>query len=922
MKYFPTQYVWLLIMVIAVVTAFFLYFPTHSYSSINWDDDENIRSNPTVHDLSIDHLKEHFQNNRYKSIALWSYSIQYQVSGKNFGAYHMVNLLFHIVNILLVFFLVSKLLKKKILAAIAALLFALHPMFVEPVAWITGRKDLLYMLFFLLSLISYHKFLKSEGITRFLFILLSIGLTFVASMAKIQAFTIPVVFILMDIYYKRKLSLEIILEKLLIVALLVEALYYIALSLIAAYVFLFVYTRIYSKEGELIKKLSFADNPLFKWIKFLSGLALVCYLLSVIEGMKAIYGIRFPEIVELTVLILLLLYLSFGLLIQNIPRLKALDQLKEKLKPVPVWIQYLVAATIIATVFFSLLGDNINDQSLNNRSSYFLFIKFVGTLLALRLVPVLKSLRTADRVVGLVFCGIIVYTAVRDILILENFLFLSFVVKIFILFLTVVITFREKLSASVKELTEKIKKGFLKIPVYINSNKKVIIVILILLVLSGSYILLKPNNPFSLSFFSQQPGDPEYFPLDERLILGALSLLFYLKGFLAPGSYNPMHKYPDLHNPELYQEYRFSVFLAVLIVIVSLFLIIRYWKRYRHIIFWAIFFFIQIGIVLHIIPIEGKVVVADRYAYPAYLGLIVAFVLILDKLQTGWKRPWLFMSLVPIMTVFFALGTHARIPAWKDSKSFWEKAIKEDHDNAYAHYSLAQHLQQNRNYPEAIANYDKALKYNPDLHEAYANKGLCYTSMKNYQKAIELFDTAIKVNPDDAFAYNNRGAIKLRLLKYEQAKKDYLKALEIYPGYLHAKNNLKRVKRLIRLNNGVYDNPSEYYTFLIDHSMEAFKINDITIALESLRKAIEFDPYKPDAYYYISDYYTQSSLHKLAINILSEGLEKIPDNPDLLFFRGLSYLNTNERQKACKDFKKASALGLKNAEEALKGECM
>lgn len=125
--------------------------------------------------------------------------------------YHATNLFLHCCNALLVFWFVYLLLEKQFLAAVlTSLVFAIHPMHVESVAWISGRKDLLSALGMLLSLIAYLKYLEKlqwKWITwSFLFFVFAL-------FAKVIAIVLPFILVLVDYYRKRKLNKLLIIEK-------------------------------------------------------------------------------------------------------------------------------------------------------------------------------------------------------------------------------------------------------------------------------------------------------------------------------------------------------------------------------------------------------------------------------------------------------------------------------------------------------------------------------------------------------------------------------------------------------------------------------------------------------------------------------------------------------------------------------------
>ncbi len=136
---------------------------------INWDDDVYITKNPDILNVSLNGLKNFFTNFyvfNYIPLTMLSFALEYKLFGLNPIAFHTNNLILHIVNIILVFILIYKIFKRTDIASITALFFAIHPMHVESVAWIAERKDVLYTLFYLLSLIFYVKYIQKSTIHK------------------------------------------------------------------------------------------------------------------------------------------------------------------------------------------------------------------------------------------------------------------------------------------------------------------------------------------------------------------------------------------------------------------------------------------------------------------------------------------------------------------------------------------------------------------------------------------------------------------------------------------------------------------------------------------------------------------------------------------------------------------------------------
>ncbi|MFA6922733.1 MAG: tetratricopeptide repeat protein [Bacteroidales bacterium] len=180
----------------------------------NWDDDVYILNNTDIKDFNFvkfGRILHSYYNSNYHPLTTLYYAIEYNVFGMNPVPFHLSNLLFHLMNVCLVFYFIFLLTKKTDVATIVSVLFAIHPMHVESVSWIAERKDVLYAFFFLGSLIYYLKYIQNDSKYKPLVIS---GILFLFScFSKSMAVTLPFVLILIDYYLTRQFSKKIILEK-------------------------------------------------------------------------------------------------------------------------------------------------------------------------------------------------------------------------------------------------------------------------------------------------------------------------------------------------------------------------------------------------------------------------------------------------------------------------------------------------------------------------------------------------------------------------------------------------------------------------------------------------------------------------------------------------------------------------------------
>ncbi len=189
--------------------------PCLSNGFVNSDDNEYVTENSLVQDGSVGGLKRlvsSFALGNYQPLTMLSYWVEYRFFGLRPFGYHLTNLILHLGNCLLVWWFLWALTKDLPVACVCALLFGIHPLHVETVAWVSERRNLLYTLFFLSSAICYCRYL-SRGQKRGYYY--GTLLLFVLSLsAKAQAVMLPFVLMLVEYYVGVPLTRQLLKNKL------------------------------------------------------------------------------------------------------------------------------------------------------------------------------------------------------------------------------------------------------------------------------------------------------------------------------------------------------------------------------------------------------------------------------------------------------------------------------------------------------------------------------------------------------------------------------------------------------------------------------------------------------------------------------------------------------------------------------------
>ena len=207
-----------LAIVLLVTTIVFL--PSLNNEFVNWDDDKNFYENPYVQNSSnfsklLENTKGIFTTpviGNYNPLSNFSFAVENAVFGLDKPFYwHLDNLLLHLLCVLLVFRIALALGLNIWASVLCALLFGIHPMRIESVAWVTERKDVLFGAFYLAALYYYIKGVKEKTPNKYLIRI--VLLFFLSGLSKIQAVSLPLSMLCIDYFLGRKVEMKRIFEK-------------------------------------------------------------------------------------------------------------------------------------------------------------------------------------------------------------------------------------------------------------------------------------------------------------------------------------------------------------------------------------------------------------------------------------------------------------------------------------------------------------------------------------------------------------------------------------------------------------------------------------------------------------------------------------------------------------------------------------
>ncbi len=182
-----------------------VYAPVVGFDFVNLDDQLYVYGNPNVRaGFTPEGIRWAFMNldaNFWHPLTWLSHMLDWQLFGPNASGHHAMGLLLHVACTLLLFMALSRMTNRFWESAAVAALFALHPLHVESVAWVSERKDVLSTFFFMLTLLAYPRYAENRSAGRALTVIIPYAL---GLMAKPMLVTVPFVLLLLDVWPLRR----------------------------------------------------------------------------------------------------------------------------------------------------------------------------------------------------------------------------------------------------------------------------------------------------------------------------------------------------------------------------------------------------------------------------------------------------------------------------------------------------------------------------------------------------------------------------------------------------------------------------------------------------------------------------------------------------------------------------------------------
>ena len=365
----------------------------------------------------------------------------------------------------------------------------------------------------------------------------------------------------------------------------------------------------------------------------------------------------------------------------------------------------------------------------------------------------------------------------------------------------------------------------------------------------------------------------QYFPFHERILFSCYALMTYLHKLILPINLSCFYPYPET-NDKINTTW---VYLSPVVLLAIVFIVWRYLRTSKVMLFGIFFFLISIVLVLQLLPI-GDALYADRYTYIPSIGIFY----IASSFLVPHLKNKLIMIISSVYILWFCYAAFQRTKVWHDSIKLYTSSIDNGYKAAIIYNNRGAILSDSSRNEEALKDFTSLVKLKPRYPNGWRNKALVQERLGQKDEAVKSYTEEINYYPDDTKNYMGRGTLLEGKNDFEGAVKDFSKIIELSP------------------NNG------EGYYARAEALGKSGKMNE---ALSDINKAIEFSPDNGQAYNNRGIIFSMTGKYQEAVNDFTKSLQLKPDNIGAYTNRALAYKGMGKYANALQDMLTAKEKG-------------
>lgn len=332
-------------------------------------------------------------------------------------------------------------------------------------------------------------------------------------------------------------------------------------------------------------------------------------------------------------------------------------------------------------------------------------------------------------------------------------------------------------------------------------------------------------------------------------VYGSYGFMMYIVKLLAPIGLSAFYPYPDkVAAVSIPGQY----WLGPLVFLISLGILIWSFLTNRRLLAFSLsFFLITIVLVLQFMTV-GTAMMADRYSYLPYVGLIFGLMAGLELLSRS--NAMIFKLGASVFAAICFYLTTQQVKVWESTETLWTHALKYYPDNDQIHEGLGDYYGKRNEIDKAIEHFSAALQDGTERFHVYEGLGNAYGLKGDLTQAISMFDQAIRMDSSRSDLFYNRGITIMRA-RPDEAVRNFDKALQlapqndtlIRPNRAYALLQARRYPEAITDYSVVLQNRPNDATAWHNRGVCRFNTGDQPGALTDIRRALALKPDYPEA---------------------------------------------------------------------------
>jgi tetratricopeptide (TPR) repeat protein len=399
----------------------------------------------------------------------------------------------------------------------------------------------------------------------------------------------------------------------------------------------------------------------------------------------------------------------------------------------------------------------------------------------------------------------------------------------------------------------------------------------------------------------------EAYTFIERIPLGCYAFITYLWKAIAPVGLSCFYPYPPKPNGSLSAEY----YIYPAVVIAVIFIVWRFLRKNKVVMFGLLFFLVNIALLLQFIPVGGAII-ADRYSYIPYIGLFfIPGWYISGLFLPGGKKQYAYPALAISLLYVLFLGylSNERCKAWYDTISLWRDEMEKEpltynsYNNLGSEYSGKFNTSVNQNekkvyFDSAYYFLNKTIELQPDFVNAYVLLGELMREANQFPEAKKYYSKALSLKTSDKTpeAYLGLAIIYAISRNFDSSAFCFRQAIQLKPYFPEAHSNYgnfldmtgRRDSAVVQYGIAISQNP-DVDAFYLNRGRAYTQLNLWNEAMKDFEKAIALNPNLGDNYYARSHCYAHAGNKSLALQDVQKAISLGCTQVDKTYYESLQH---------------------------------